>query len=792
MSDNNTPTNINNPNGYEENSINEEHNKEQHSNNEDSNTQGKIYRDTIEHGKGHGADYDYNHGNNDGVAEEAISAAKYGQELNLGAILSDPHIKKQFDVLKEQNYIDKINIIIIGSTGSGKSSLVNRAFNQHLQPISDTSSQTQDFDELTDTTLDAIRIYDSKGYEIGQEEEFYNSIDKFLQKRSRKQYLLFPHLCIYCIQIPKKRIEDIDHKIINLISNTYKIPIFIALTKCDQDDVQGTIEQSYREILTSKNIQNSRIFTTTENENAKQFDHLQNLMANAMLQINQLIEQKTLALNATKNYKREYKLDEAIRQFSPDDVSADISKNINVMILGKTGVGKSSLLNYVANANIVPTGTGATVTKKGEFNEYELTTNNIHLNMIDSWGLEVDKQAEWFEVINKEFRRRQESILLSDNIHAVIYVVNASTHRLEESEKVILYSLLKKVKHLIIAFSNSSYMTTEQIDYYKRELASIKSGVVKELVHDNFKGTVNLEMVFVNSVETELRTGEKLGAFGKEELLNVISEMCWYALTDFYANVMRKNLMQNNYLLKDLFFLQVKPEDVDKITNKISEQIDILLVTDSKFISSVKNKLELIKSEFQKLMISELHEHQSEHQHEINKAINTLYHTYTERIVRSYKYANSDVQIPNIRINIDEGELITKIDFDSVATSNADGFSNSGVMSGSLFIGGGVAGAIVGEIIGNLVLPGIWSLATASITALIGIFGTKYFNNQKLNGRVNALIRKNCLVYIEQYVAAYNAQVSILLDNTHNVERLATDMVEYYRKELYNRKPHVQ
>ena len=69
----------------------------------------------------------------------------------------------------------------------------------------------------------------------------------------------------------------------------------------------------------------------------------------------------------------------------------------NILIAGKSGVGKSSLLNYIFGEEVSPTGAGKPVTAKG-LHEYsfELKDNDrISFSICDSWGLEPDKADEW-------------------------------------------------------------------------------------------------------------------------------------------------------------------------------------------------------------------------------------------------------------------------------------------------------------------------------------------------------------------------------------------------------------
>ena len=68
----------------------------------------------------------------------------------------------------------------------------------------------------------------------------------------------------------------------------------------------------------------------------------------------------------------------------------------NILIAGKSGVGKSSLLNYIFGEEVAETGAGKPVTAEG-LHEYsfELKDNDrISFSICDSWGLGRMAQAD--------------------------------------------------------------------------------------------------------------------------------------------------------------------------------------------------------------------------------------------------------------------------------------------------------------------------------------------------------------------------------------------------------------
>ena len=70
----------------------------------------------------------------------------------------------------------------------------------------------------------------------------------------------------------------------------------------------------------------------------------------------------------------------------------------NVLIMGKTGTGKSTLLNYICDANFAQTGTGKPVTGEGIY-EYTVGINGQEVRVFDSWGIEAGKVDRWKKLV---------------------------------------------------------------------------------------------------------------------------------------------------------------------------------------------------------------------------------------------------------------------------------------------------------------------------------------------------------------------------------------------------------
>lgn len=234
-----------------------------------------------------------------------------------------------------------------------------------------------------------------------------------------------------------------------------------------------------------------------------------------------------------------------------------------VLIIGKSGVGKSSFINYLFDgAELCETGTGKPVTSEGVFRKEYMKDYYLY----DTWGLEANKSREWTEMLGNclnNIKKENIDLPIKGYFDAIFYCLSAKSARLEDAEKEII-DLLWREKHFpIIVLTKSDIASEDEKNALKDQLKIIDK---------------DMRFVEVGSIEEETFVG-KVESFGKESVEKLIYMNYINKLVNFVpAYLIKKTLQeleeQKKHIIKNI---EDRKYDTDKYNVELKKVVDEII-----------------------------------------------------------------------------------------------------------------------------------------------------------------------------------------------------------------------
>ena len=153
------------------------------------------------------------------------------------------------------------------------------------------------------------------------------------------------------------------------------------------------------------------------------------------------------------------------------------------------------------------TGSGEPVTSWAEnFQAYHFEKEGIKINVYDSVGLEPDNQSKWMGELDNFLAHKQSQKDPNKIIHALFYVINASSARIEPGE-------ITKIKEI-----NQKYDIDGTIVFTHCDVADDDTLYQLE---KNCKQN-NLKSIKICSISRKTRTGAQSQKYGKDEAVKIL------------------------------------------------------------------------------------------------------------------------------------------------------------------------------------------------------------------------------------------------------------------------------
>lgn len=299
--------------------------------------------------------------------------------------------------------------------------------------------------------------------------------------------------------------------------------------------------------------------------------------------------------------------------------------NTSVLVIGKSGAGKSSLLNYMFGENVEKTGVGRPVTEKGIYPHEYKHRDNFNINIYDTWGLEADKAEEWLNLIKSEVEKHDKQSI-SEWFNTIIFCFNKHWARVEDFEAKIIQYLLDGRNNIVVAITNCE---TEDLEE--------NLGIVHRL--EETTSITRDRIINISSVSEELIGGTITTQFGKDKIFGAIVDNLWASICGKLPTILKGEVSQkidqerNKYLDLVNKNINIKTALVDKVKflNKFSGS-----ETMEKFGDDVSRGIEVFSRKANRIISNKLIE--------ANDYYLELYNCYNNQI--------STEQRREIRINI--------------------------------------------------------------------------------------------------------------------------------------------
>lgn len=142
---------------------------------------------------------------------------------------------------------EKINILLMGASGVGKSSLVNSFFGIDIAKTGDGVPQTQHLEKFVYEDKGLI-LWDTKGIEAADYQNTLADLRKALENAKEEAVSSqsldgLPHIAWLCIKETSKRIEEREIELIKLVSE-YNIPVIVVFTQTQYQSGDAFVEEA--------------------------------------------------------------------------------------------------------------------------------------------------------------------------------------------------------------------------------------------------------------------------------------------------------------------------------------------------------------------------------------------------------------------------------------------------------------------------------------------------------------------------------------------------------------------
>ena len=162
-------------------------------------------------------------------------------------------------------------------------------------------------------------------------------------------------------------------------------------------------------------------------------------------------------------------------------------RKANIIVIGKTGAGKSTLINSLLGERVADTGMGTAITQENKKYDRQIIAIDglpINISVYDTVGLELDKKVTSNSVSNiEEYLERTDKECADNEVLCVWYCINMRGNRLEQYELDLIKKFRDKCIPVVIVITQCIDNTDRELELKIKDLLS-ETPVVCVLAED--------------------------------------------------------------------------------------------------------------------------------------------------------------------------------------------------------------------------------------------------------------------------------------------------------------------